>query len=256
ILSGKFHATARIGVANHELISLVRWVGDDRLVIATARYYGGFDRPAQDGKLISVTADGGEAHNLLGPHSGGHIGSHIHGNASQNAVFFGRLLSTLPEEPNQILVKGWHRGSQLPAAYIVDVRTGTRHRIMNGLSGGDFLVDHSGKIRLEWGYSEKTGAPIIQFKGTGDTKNPSGHDLDSLAQLASGLSNGNPVMFGPENHILYYRAPSPATTGTQALYSYNLKTGKNRLLYASPNADVGEVIESFSQDTPVGLRIY
>ncbi len=259
VLAGKPKTTARIGLGDRELFARVFWVNNNRLAIATARYFGGFDRPYLDGTLLSLDANSGQFKRLMGNHSGGQLGYLTSG--TNKLVFFGGLLSRLPGNRNGILVVGWIPGSNIPYAYKLDTLTDRFFRVATGLFNGGMLADHTGRIRLKWGSNQKTGAPILKYlpPHSMNWKNISSFIYTNRVAFTDFAISG-PIMFGPDNKIVYFSKPTGDTAQTFGLYSINMKSQAQKLLYSNPIVDVGYAgipdayIKSFDRKSLVGLR--
>ncbi|MDN5864765.1 MAG: S9 family peptidase [Gammaproteobacteria bacterium] len=235
--------TAQYSLTDRKLFSGVFWANDERVVTATATNVGGFERPFLTGKLFAVNVDGGQQKMLMG--------------YGKNAAFLG-VLSRLRKNPRAILVYGTrsHRATK-PIAFWLDVYTGDMHRVAQSPMGnGGLMADHNGDVRIAWGYNSKTGWPGLYYR---DADSMDWQDKTSLigkADAAAALATGGPIMFGPDNESVYFRTWADNAARTMGLYSYDLNTGKKRLLYDNPAVDLGGVIESFDRKSLVGVEVY
>ncbi|MGH8225183.1 MAG: alpha/beta hydrolase family protein [Gammaproteobacteria bacterium] len=242
VLRGKPRITANYGLREYQLFAGVFWANDERIVAATAFQRGGFNRPFLTGELFAINVDGAHQKPLMG---------------RSNGYYFGGLLYRLPKNPRAILVYGSQGGSNKAVAYWLDVYTGSLHRVAQSpVAYGGLIADHNGDVRLAWGTNEKTGWPELYYRSAGsqDWKDVSSV-VASEKEAAAAVENGGPVMFGPDNKIVYFRYWTDNAAETMGLYSYDFDTGKKTLLYANPTVDVGSLIESFPRTSLVGLHI-
>ncbi|HEX5314573.1 MAG TPA: S9 family peptidase [Gammaproteobacteria bacterium] len=235
LLAGKVQVSARIGLGGQELFGDVFWASDNRVVMSTERYVGGFDRPYPDGRLMSISPHGGRGVTLMGRYAG--------------------LLWLPNKNTKEIVVSGYPDGNKL-SAYRLDVVTGAIRRIGTAPFAGGMLTDHTGKVRLEWGFNELTGWPKLLYRPA-DSLN--WKDVSSLVNTnkdaAAALMTGGPVMFGPDNKTVYVKSWADNPAETLGLYSFDFDTGAEKLLYANPAVDVDRTLSSFERDSLVGLQI-
>lgn len=262
LLAGKPKIMAHFSLREYKKFAGVRWVSNKRLIAWTARQVGGFDRPFFDGNLYAVNANGALLKHLMGTRGGGELGYKTSG--TNRMVYFGGLLSLLPNDPNIIMVEGWPPGSNKPSAYRLDTVSGFFARTVGGLYEGGMLADHDGVVRIQWGTNEETGEPLLQYRAQHSMEWRNISPLIIKNRLAAAaLALGTPIMFGPDNKLFYYEAWSGEPASTTGLYEFDPKTGKSTLVYANSKVDVGigmfpiadPFIKSFNLRSLVGLRI-
>lgn len=251
VVKHKPRVTSHFSLTDHEIFAGVTWVNDTRLVAATATRYGGFDRPMLTGKLFAINADGGQQKELMGPNTG---------------YYFWGVLDRLSNTSRAILVAGTQGRTHRMTAYRLDLypgngtvrlgrRNNTRHIATSPVPYGGLWSDHNGDVRIATGASAKTGLPKIYYRAPGSMDWQNKSDLIGARQAYAAVSNGGPIMFGPENKKVYVRAPANNAAETTGLYFYNPETGKKKLLYANPKVDIRGVIESFDRKSLVGVKI-
>jgi len=262
VLAGHPKITAHIGLREYEKFAGVRWINDKRLIAWTARQFGGFDRPSLDGDLYAVNATGSQMKHLMGQHGGGQLGYRTSG--TNQMVFFGGLLATMPQQKNIILVQGYNPGSAVPAAYRLDTLSDVFHRVTTGIYGGSMMADHNGVVRLAWGTNQKTGQIEVKYRKAGSMnwKNVTSRVITNKTAAAA-QALGGAIMFTPGNAAIYFTAWSENAKRTKGLYRLDLNSGKFKLLYVNKSVDVGigdfpdttPFITSFDNRSLVGLRV-
>lgn len=250
VLNHKPKVTAHFGLRDYQLFSGISWVNDDRLVASTAVKYGGFDRPFGTGELYAVNADGGQRKVLA---SGNR---NRMGNNTENSGFYvyGILHINRTQKNGSILVYASEGGTF--SAYLINTYTGKHyHNASSPITNGGLVADHSGDVRVAAGVNTKTGWPELYYRNAGSMNWQDESKLIGNKEAASALMTGGPIMFGPHNKSVYFEDWTDNAAETMGLYSYNLTSGKKKLLYANPTVDLGGVIESFNRRSLVGLTV-
>jgi dipeptidyl aminopeptidase/acylaminoacyl peptidase len=141
--------------ARQRLVGDYWWVGDERLVVAVARKFGGLDEPQLTGQLLAVGADGKHVVRLYGAEEGEQqVGTRTKTHADETG--FATMVDPLPNAPESAVIAIWQPTRELPHTelYMVDVDSGSRHKIASApIAGADFMSDEKGRPTFAWGNS-------------------------------------------------------------------------------------------------------
>lgn len=245
--------TASFGVKNYQIIADFWWTLDDRIVASTATSDTGFfERPALDGHLYAVNADGTKQMELMPgtPGTQNMVGGTTH---DKNTVYFGGPLHMQNDDPKRVLVYGYtyglnHSYHGVAQAYLLNISTGEFHLVLDSpLQDGGFIVDDTGVIRLATGENPKTGDKVLLYRTNTDS-----HDWKDLSQAYAGddpaePENGPGGVMADEKNLYWFGRTAATTLG---LYSLDTDSLKLKELYSDPNVDVDDFIWSFDWIKP------
>ena len=245
--------TASFGVKNYQLIADFWWTLDDRILASTATSDTGFfERPALDGHLYAVNADGTKQMELMPgtPGTQNMVGGTTH---DKNNVYFFGPLHMQNDDPKRVLVYGGTYGLNhgyhgVAQAYLLNIYTGEFHQVLDSpLQDGGFIVDDGGAIRLATGENVKTGERQLLYRAGDDS-----HDWKDLSSAYAGDDPASPenrpvgIMSGEKSLYWFSRT----ATSTLGLYSFDLDSMKLTELYSDPDVDVNGLVWSFDWIKP------
>lgn len=185
------------------------WASSKRVLYSVGERVGGYDAPLGTGELFAVNADGNGANTLFGYRKEGmSTGSHT----QQATADYGSadLIATIPDDPNHVLVaiSSWEGAGHelgLPVAYRMDVRDGTRSKlIVAPMRGASFVADNQGRIRFAYGTSNDDSTKVYLHPLDGD-----GWQL--MAEESK--NRAIPLAFNRDDSAAYFTCPAPGGFG-------------------------------------------
>jgi dipeptidyl aminopeptidase/acylaminoacyl peptidase len=221
--------------AQRRLIGDFWWVGDDRLVVATAVRYGGLDEPQLTGELMAVDADGKNVTVIYGQAGAMQAGTHTKTHADDTG--FATLVQALPNDDRHAVIAAWSGAQAVPYTelYMADTRNGHRRKLTRApIAGADFLIDVQGQPRYAWGQTTTGWYQLFQRTDKGEWKlvndeQSSGNELQPLA------------MSGDDGGVLMQIR---GTEGPGRVVLWHPESGEGKLVYQSKVAELSGVLRA------------
>lgn len=206
----------------------VRWVGDERIVIATGKELGSRERPVATGELLSANFDGSKQEYLYGYQN---FKLSRRGDRYGDDYGFG-FIQALPTKPNNHLYVSshlWDGGSS--QLYDIDAVGATR-KLLASLSRPDldFIIQRDGTPRFAFGTADDGYALMYRHNDASDgwDKLPDGRGRVYL-----------PFAFAPGDKAFFARY-SPKG-GPDLIVRENLADGSRTTLYENPNGSPSDI---------------
>jgi dipeptidyl aminopeptidase/acylaminoacyl peptidase len=148
-LSDMSHPASYLTMPKYTLAAQIHWVGSERLVVSTAKFFGSLDEPFLTGEIIATDADGKHIDAMFSRQWG--LASH--GNLRDldegYATFAGRPMKANNHFYMQAYMWNDENDTWL---YDVDAISGTRHMISHIENDNmDFIVDSDGQPQYAYG---------------------------------------------------------------------------------------------------------
>ena len=208
----------------------VGWANNDRLLINQIGIgiILGKNFFALTGGLTAFDKDGKNSKKLLGPGS------------ANNRNLGMKVLSTLPDDHENILIQLQSPEDKTPGVYKLNVYTGNLAEVEIPIKGiTNWAVDYSKIVRLGWGERKNIPILIARTSATSEWKEIQNNDIfeDGEFQLLG---------FGFDASTLFFR--SSLNTGRAAIYEFDFLTGIiTRKVFDDPVYDVDGLVLSISR---------
>jgi len=163
--------------------------------------------------------------------------------------FQDNVINWLPDDPKHVLVAVDIDIQFLPSVYKMNIDSGRLKRLEKGkLEIRDWITDQQSQLRVGVSMNYNDGDSTIYVR----RKAGKGEDWDKLytynAMTEAGIT---PVGFGLDPNLLYFRQYN---NDKLALYTWNLTTDEQALIYADPDYDVtGRLLYSASTRDVIGI---
>lgn len=212
------------------------WVNNERVIIQVEQLRGSLEQPLNFGELYAVNYDGSRREMVYG------YRSQI--SPSGKAGF---LLDTLPDDPNNVLITS-HKLSRksdiLPKVVKLNVYNGKGKRVTGApIPYSQFLIDNAGVPRFVAGIDENAKQQLFYMKEKGNKWQRFGEEFEGTF---------TPIAFSKNNENIY--ALKSTGGNPEGLYSYNLATKEETLLFRSQFVEPTYIMQSSLSDV-YGLRI-
>lgn len=214
-------------------ITWVGWANNDRLLISQIGigYVLGKSYITLTGGLIAFDKDGTNSKKLLGHRS---VNKHFPSFLSM------KVLSTLPDDHENILIQLQKPEDKTPGVYKLNVYTGDLTEVEAPMKGmTNWAVDYDKIVRLGWGEREDEPVLIARTSATSEWIEIQNNDIfeDGEFQLLG---------FGFDASSLFFR--SSLNTGRAAIYEFDFLTGMiTRKVFDDPVYDVDGLVLSISK---------
>ena len=215
------------------------WVNNERIILHVRKIVGFLDTKGGPPTLYGINVDGTNRKVL-----------HSRDNLSRL-----RILSLLPDDPDQVLVAKYHFGDEGKLKLNkLNIHNGSLDYIADQPSDGLLyaVVNNKGEARLGFHYEEESdddygkGTTSIYYKRPSEDK--------WLSLKFDGYEPGetlNPVAVSNDNKYAYFT--SNLETKTDALYRIDLSNGRRERVFENKTVDIGSPIFSSSDDL-LGVR--
>ncbi|HET7563114.1 MAG TPA: S9 family peptidase [Rhodanobacteraceae bacterium] len=212
------------------------WVSPTRIIYTEGVRDSNFDAPLADGQLFAVNADGRGRALLYG------YGS--------NNPYWGpaqQLISTLPNDPNHVLVSveradGSSEDGGMPVVERMDVTSGRMSKVMDGPAEHvQFLADHAGNIRFAFGVDDEDHAIVYSHPpGKG------GWQAMSAAEAARDF----PIAFDATDKAVYFSCSVASGFG---VCTWDPATRKMTTVWTNPHVVANGLTEGPARDQFLGV---
>ncbi len=207
-----------IGDERHVL--WIKWVSDQRLVLAAGKRYGYLDGRDTDVQLFFVDYDGKHFSDF----SPGHPAHY-------------EFVRTLPNDPDHVVMAEYdYRDRGRPMAVKVDVNTGNETMLAYPpMARGVFGADQDGQVNvaLEPDADDPLKSQVYYRLGKGQ-------DWQKLRYPVEAEGQVEPIHLDPASKTL--DVVSNLETGKIGVYRLDLTTGKSRALSRDPTVDLSELV--------------
>ncbi len=214
-------------------IERVEWANDHRLLIQpTRRFPGLIAYKSPTGEIFGIDADCKKAEILFGYAAGQlQTGTHVRQRESINAP--ARLLATLPEEPDSVLIQSYGYGikGDYNAVYKMNVNSGLLANVAaSPVRDGTFLTDAAHRVAFVYG-NDLEGSGQLFYRPAGV------NEWSLVAKEISPQAFIWPVgHWNTPGEFLVLDNRDASTTG---VFSYAPQTGTSKLLFRKPLVDAG-----------------
>ena len=217
-------------------IDRIEWANDHRLLVQPMRRFPGFiSYKAPTGEIFGIDPDCKNFVILFG-YQAGDMGTGTHVKRRESIDAPARLLATLPDEPDSVLIQSYGYGikGDFNAVYKMNVNSGLLTRIANSpVRDGEFVVDAAHKVAFVYG---------DDFNGVGELfyRPPAGGEWKLIAKEDSPKAFVRPAgHWGRPGEFLMLDNRDASTTG---VFSYVPETGASQLLFRKPLVDAGHAL--------------
>lgn len=214
------------------------WVNNERVIIQVEQLRGSLEQPLDFGEIYAVNYDGSKRKMIYGYRAKRGI------TLSANAGF---LLDILPDDPKNVLItthKLSRKSDTLPKVVKLNIYSGKEIRVSSApMPYSQFLVDSTGVPRFVAGIDENAKQQLFYKKENSDKWQRFGEEFEGTF---------TPVAFSKNNEDVY--AFKSTDGNAEGLYSYNLDTKEETLLFRSELVEPTYIMQSSLNDI-YGLRI-
>ncbi|GAP65015.1 dipeptidyl aminopeptidase/acylaminoacylpeptidase [Mizugakiibacter sediminis] len=223
------------------------WVSPKRVLYTVGMRWGGYDAPLATGELFAVNADGTGADMLYGfRKTGMSTGSHIQKAVAERG--YAEFVAAIPDDPDHALiaVSDWDAAGlegALPTAYRLDVRDGTKTRIVTApMRRAEFVADHHGRIRFAYG-PDAYGNLKVYLRPL------DGGDWQRLTE-AGGEGRAYPLAFARDDSVAYFACPAGGGFGV-----CRWDPAKRALepVWSNPRVEPDGLLHGLADDSVVGV---
>ena len=214
-------------------IERIEWANDHRLLIQpTRRFPGVIAYKAPTGEIMAIDADGKNADVLFGYSAGNpQLAARTKHRDSIEAP--ARLLSTLPGDPNTVLIQSYGYGikGDFNSAYRMNVNSGLLTPLATSpVRDGQFVVDTEHRVAFVYG-NDGDGRSRVYFRPPGE--------LNWTLVAQEGDDEGFMYPIAPWDKNGAFLALDDRDAPTSAVFSYEPASRKSTLLFRSPDVDAG-----------------
>lgn len=200
----------------------LRWVSDERIVIATGKELGSRERPVPTGELLAANFDGSKQEYLYGYQN---FKLSRRGDRYGNDYGYG-FIQALPQTPNNHLYLSshlWEGGSSL--LYDIDALSANRKLLASlPMQDLDFIIQRDGKPRFAFGLGED--GYVVMFR-----HNDASDGWDKLPENRGRVYS--PFAFTPDDKAFFaHYSPKGAP---DLIVRENQADGSRTTLYENPN---------------------
>lgn len=222
------------------------WASPTRVLYTVGEHVGGYDTPLSTGELFAVNADGGGAEILYGYRKGG-MSTGSHTQKATTDYGSAEFISTIEDDPHHVLVaisswEGAGRELALPVAYRMDVRNGTKAKlIVAPMRGATFLADHHGHIRFAYGTDNDDRVQVYI------------HPLDGDGwQLMPEESKNReiPLAFNRDDSAVYFNCPAAGGFG---VCRWDPATQKMAQAWSNPTVEMDGLLQGMARHSILGV---
>ena len=223
------------------------WVSPTRVVYTVGLHQGGYDAPLATGELFAVNADGGSANMLYGYRKVGmSTGSLVQKAVAERGT--AQFIASIPGDPTHMLVAislwdatGYER--ELPVAWRMDVRTGTKVKLLTApMRGAQFVADHQGRIRFAFAQANDGSIKVYLHPVAGDGW-----------QLLSDLSANRliPIAFNLDDTAAYVTCKPPSGGFGVCFWDASKRTLEQ--LWSDPKVEADGLAGGLAEQTLAGV---
>ncbi|MCG8369015.1 MAG: S9 family peptidase [Proteobacteria bacterium] len=251
--SGKYLATLA-PIEGHRNIVVIETDGLKNLKPLTGlkdQDVSGFFWASDDVIVFTMDADGNEGFGLYAvdrDRDKPKIRTLVEPEVTRAGIRFATVVSTLPDDPDHIIVQWNKRSPRYFGLYKVNVRKGRPVPMTDGLNGvTDWLVDHDGVPR---------GALVIEgLEGTFLYRDGADHEFRPLRKFNLLDEGITPLGFAYDNKTMY--VASDIGRRTRGLYTYDPNADElGEMLFGHDEVDIGDLIMSHAQKKLLGVSYF
>lgn len=224
------------------------WASPKRVLYTVGMRWGGYDAPLATGELFAVNADGTGADMLYGfRKTGMSTGSHIQKAVAERG--YAEFVASIPDDPNHALIAVSDVDSAglegaLPTAYRLDVRDGTKIRIVTApLRRATFVADHQGRIRFAYG-DDASGNVKVYLRPL------DGGDWVPMPE-AGGEGRAYPLAFDRDDRVAYFACP--ADGGGFGVCRWDPAKRALEQVWSNPRIESDGLLYGLAEDAIVGV---
>ena len=215
-------------------VERLQWANDHRLLVQPARRYPGLIAyKAPTGEILGINADCKGAEILFGYQAGiQQTGTHVKQRESIDAP--ARLLATLPDEPDTVLIQSYGYGikGDYNAVYRMNVNTGMLAKVVNSpMRDGTFVLDAGHRVAFVYG-EDREGFGQLFYRPSG------AEEWKLVAKETESQAFVRPV--GHSSTPGEFLMLDDRDAATDGVFSFAPETGTSRLLFRKPLVDAGE----------------
>ena len=218
-------------------IDRIEWANDHRLLVQPTRRFPGMTAFKQaTGEIIGIDADCKKGDLLFG-YAAGDLQGAMRAKHRESIDAPARLLSTLPDEPDSVLIQSYGYGikGDYNAVYKMNVNTGILTKIAGSpIRNGNFVIDADHRVAFVYGNdSEGLGQTFFRPR---DKRAATQGEWQRVATENLPEAFMSPV--GPSGTAGEFLVLDNRDASTRGVFSYSPETGASKLLFRKPLVDI------------------
>lgn len=215
------------------------WANDTYLIVDFVLETEDGGRPVYLPRTASYNVDTEEWQSLV--RTTGRRNLRDSGKEFMNTLGIGSVESSLPDEPNKVLVSHNEDPGESPNYYVTDVRNGKRNRVLrSGERFQDFVFDRSGEARGAQEYDRARNRVVTYARLSAED------DWTEIGALNADSRDRFQLVgfFNPDKPELATVIADEPDGNVTSVYDVNIRTGERELLFGTENYDAVGVIRS------------
>lgn len=218
---GNMKITSAFELRGDESPINVFWVNNERLIFETTMQVGTLGVPARTGRVYAMNADGSNRRQLFGTNPGSFVFRQM------------SIISTLPEEPDWILIQHWAHDRLRPIAERLNVNDGRQRGVASSpLNRGALMADTEGRVRFALGFDDDQNS-LFAWRPSVDANWRTFNN-----ELGSRIS---PLGFSTDGGSVYFSSREPGKIG---VYRIDLQTGAAAPLFNNVRVELDDPLLS------------
>ncbi|RUO27960.1 alpha/beta hydrolase family protein [Aliidiomarina sanyensis] len=218
---GNMQVTSAFELRGNESPINVFWVNNDRLIFETTMQVGALEVPARTGRVYAMNADGSNRRQLFGTNPGSFVFRQM------------SIISTLPEEPDWILIQHWAHDRTRPIAERLNVNDARQRGVASSpLDRGGLMADTEGRVRFAIGFDEDQNSRFAWRPNTDAEWRTFNNELGSRI---------SPLGFSADGQSVYFSSRESEKVG---VYRIELQSGRAEPLFENMRVELDDLLMS------------